>query len=151
MNSYKPTLIVDFGTASGLCENITVLYTAKDVIQRDMSTFPLTERGIIPFDSTPSILVSVIGQYRSATGDSFVTIEDPWLKESRGSLVDMELFAIAKVCHKFQIPWRAAKYVTDTADHNAASDWSTNTANAAKVFLQNVNEFLFAGIDNELG
>jgi hypothetical protein len=57
----------------------------------------------------------------------------------------MKLFGIAKICHKFQIPWQAAKYVTHAIDHNAASDWSTNTAN---VFLQNVDEFLFVDIDN---
>ena len=110
-----------------------------------MFTLPLSEKGITPFDPTPSILESAMGQYRCATGDSFVTTEDTQLEKTLVDLADIELFAIAKICHKFQNPWWAAKYVTHTVDHNAASDWSTDTAN---VFLQNVDEFLFADIDN---
>jgi hypothetical protein len=60
----------------------------------------------------------------------------------------MELFPIVKICHKFQIRWRTTKYVTDTVDHNAASDWSTSKANIVGVFLQNIDEYLFANIHN---
>ena len=34
------------------------------------------------------------------TGDSFVTALDAWLTENAIDIVDMELFAIAHVCHR---------------------------------------------------
>ena len=51
------------------------------------------------------------------TGDNFVTSDDPWLSENGVDIADMELFAIAHVCQRHTIPWRAFKFVSDHADH----------------------------------
>jgi adenosylhomocysteine nucleosidase len=53
-------------------------------------------------------------------------------------VVDMELYAIAKVCERFCIPWRAFKYVSDRADENAATDWQRNVREGAQAFLQSL-------------
>lgn len=41
-------------------------------------------------------------------------------------LVDMESFAIATVCRKFDIPFECYKYITDYVGLNSTHDWSTN-------------------------
>lgn len=41
-------------------------------------------------------------------------------------LVDLELFAIAKVCEHFKVPWCSLKFTSDRADGNAADNWQQN-------------------------
>jgi adenosylhomocysteine nucleosidase len=60
------------------------------------------------------------------SGDAFVTSVDPWLVAQGVSVVDMELFAIAAVCHREGVPWRAFKYVTDYANEDSGGDWQAN-------------------------
>ncbi|HBF55737.1 MAG TPA: 5'-methylthioadenosine nucleosidase, partial [Afipia sp.] len=67
-------------------------------------------------------------------GDSFVTSVDPWLVENNIDIVDMELFAIAHVCQRHNVPWRAFKFITDAADENAADHWNENVAGGEDLF-----------------
>ena len=41
-------------------------------------------------------------------------------------IVDMEAYAIAKVCKKYDVNFKCFKYISDKADENAASDWKEN-------------------------
>ncbi len=68
------------------------------------------------------------------TGDSFVTAIDPWLVENNVGVVDMELFAIAAVCHHHNVPWRSFKYITDDANDDAADHWNSNVADGQDLF-----------------
>ena len=77
------------------------------MIEHDMSAEPFALSGSNPFDSTSAILSSDMGTVRCATGDSFVTQVDPWLTENSVDLVDMELFARAKVCQFYGATWRS--------------------------------------------
>src|SRR3954454_842757 len=47
----------------------------------------------------------------------------------------MELFAIAYVCKRFGVPWRAFKYITDSADDFAHEQWLANAADGADLVL----------------
>jgi adenosylhomocysteine nucleosidase len=137
----KPYSIVNFGTAGAVGNLDYGLYKIRDVVQRDIVTLPLAVRGVTPFDISPNIYTSSGGDLNCATGDSFVTSYDSWFDENNIQLVDMELFAIAKVCHKFGLPWLSAKYVTDSANEQAAIDWNKNLENAAKAFISRSSEF----------
>jgi adenosylhomocysteine nucleosidase len=83
------------------------------VVQRDMMAMPLAPRGSTPFSSALDRLSSGHGAAVCGTGDSLVTADDPWLADNGIDIVDMELFAIAHVCQRHNIPWRAFKYLTD--------------------------------------
>jgi len=137
---HRPKVIINFGSAGAVRANIEGLCLIKDVMQRDMITSPLAKRGETPFDSTPPVLTSDIGKFRCATGDSFVTSPDLWFTESDIDLVDMELFAIAKIGFEFGIPWRSAKYVTDKADENAGSSWEESLISASSRFYEHLDE-----------
>lgn len=139
---HRPELILNFGSAGSLGENINGLCIINKVMQRDMVTEPLEVRGTTPFDATPAILTSDIGEFRCATGDSFVTSGDLWFKTNSIDLVDMELFAIAKVGHELGIPWRSAKFVTDQADNSAGQSWQENLKDASKAFYANIEELI---------
>ncbi len=62
-----------------------------------MMAEPLAPRGTVPLSTQESLLKSDFGTARCATGDSSVTARDPWLLENSVDLVDMKLFAIAKM------------------------------------------------------
>jgi adenosylhomocysteine nucleosidase len=48
----------------------------------------------------------------------------------------MEAYALAKVCLLEGASFICVKYITDGADHSAASDWRTNVSRAAGEFLR---------------
>ena len=49
-------------------------------------------------------------------------------------VVDMEAYAIAKVCKLEGIEFKCFKYISDNADENATSDWIENCKKGAKSF-----------------
>ncbi len=85
-----------------------------------------------PFDSTSSVLSSDRGTVRCATVDSFVTQEDPWLTENSVDLVDMELFALAKVCDFYGVTWQSLKYVSNHVDNDSAQSWAHSLGRASE-------------------
>jgi adenosylhomocysteine nucleosidase len=120
----KPTMILNIGTAGSLKPKLVGgTHIVGSVIERDMLAMPLAPRGTVPFGEEPVSYFSDCGEILCATGDSFVTEDDPWMTQMAIDLVDMELFAIAKVCSKFGVPWRSLKYVSDSADKKAAENW----------------------------
>ncbi len=74
---------------------------------------------------------SDIGELTCATGDSFVREVDPWLVQEGVAVVDMELFAIAKVCASFGINWRSCKLVSDYLNEDSSTDWKHSLAGSS--------------------
>jgi adenosylhomocysteine nucleosidase len=109
----RPTLVINYGAAGKINDELGGLVEVADVVQRDMMAMPLAPRGRTPFSPSLDRLSSGHGGVVCGTGDSLVTSEDPWLAENGIDIVDMELFAIAHVCQRHSIPWRAFKYLTD--------------------------------------
>lgn len=121
----RPRLILNVGTAGCLNkESLGKVFGIKDVIERDMMAEPLAPRGTVPFSGQSPILVSSFGTARCATGDSFVTTKDSWLDSNSVDLVDMELFAIAKVANHYNIEWKSIKFASDLANEGAALQWT---------------------------
>lgn len=140
LTRHRPSVVVNFGTAGRLADTVSGLVEVADVIQRDMIAEPLAPRGTTPFDETPNILTSGFDGVRCATGDSFVTSIDPWLTQQNVHVVDMELFALALVCHRKGIAWRSFKYITDDTDNNAGTDWHDKVHHGRDLFLSKIDE-----------
>ena len=132
--TYRPSLVVNFGTAGRIHEGVAGLIEVGAVVQHDMMAMPLAARGATPFDETPAKLVAATAGALCATGDSFVTSVDPWLLEAAADVVDMELFAIALACHRAGVPWRAFKFITDDANDASAHEWQKNVTNGEALF-----------------
>jgi adenosylhomocysteine nucleosidase len=99
-----------------------------------MNAEPLAPRGRTPFAPDLDRLVSGQRGVICGSGDSFVTSSDPWLVSNNVDIVDMELFAIAQVCLRHGIPWRAFKFITDDANDFAHEHWTANVANGQDLF-----------------
>lgn len=139
----KPSLVINYGTVGKINPAVHGLLQVEKVLQRDMMTLPLAPRGVTPFSDAPDVLLSGQRGVVCGTGDSFVTAADPWLAENQVDVVDMELFAIARVCERFSIPWRSFKYVTDAADESSGNDWSENVHRGADLFLELLRQDIF--------
>ena len=130
----RPSLVVNYGTAGRINESLSGLLEVSDVIQRDMMAMPLAPRGRVPYSPELDRLSSGQSGVLCGTGDSFVTIADPWLIENKVDIVDMELFAIAQVCQRHSLPWRAFKFITDDANDLAHQDWVANVKDGESLF-----------------
>jgi adenosylhomocysteine nucleosidase len=113
----RPSMVINFGTAGRINEALSGLVEVAHVVQRDMMATPLVPRGRTPYSSNLDKLSSGFAGVTCGTGDNFVASGDPWLAENHVDVVDMELFAIAHVCQRHTIPWRAFKFVAGDADH----------------------------------
>jgi adenosylhomocysteine nucleosidase len=130
----RPSLVVNYGTAGRINESLSGLLEVSDVIQRDMMAMPLAPRGRVPYSPELDRLSSGQTGVVCGTGDSFVTTADPWLIENKIDIVDMELFAIAQVCQRHSLPWRAFKFITDDANDLAHQDWVANVKDGESLF-----------------
>jgi len=133
-----PPLVVNFGTAGSRGHAPGAFVACHEFFQRDMDVRGLGfAPGVTPFESTPALLrfdacFADLPAATCGTGDSFAT--GSW--EGSYSVVDMEAYALAKVCLAMDVPFACAKYITDGADHSAASDWRDNVHKAADGFLE---------------
>jgi adenosylhomocysteine nucleosidase len=139
----EPPLVVNFGSAGSRCHATGTLLSCHEFVQRDMDVGGLGfALGVTPYDEAPSPLIfdPVFAQLPAAvcgSGDSFATVD----VEVACEVIDMEAYALAKVCWHENARFACAKYVTDGADTSAAGDWQRNVHKAAEEFLQ-----LFRGL-----
>ena len=141
------TTIINYGTA-GSTTGVTGLVDCTKFYQRDMDVRPLGFKlGETPFDIDPpvidfSYMDNPIGKKLSCgTGDSFVTSD----KGIETDVVDMEAYAIAKICCLEKIPFLCFKYISDFADENAFHDFNQNVKNGGILFsnyLESVSRYL---------
>jgi adenosylhomocysteine nucleosidase len=134
LQTVQPKLVINYGTAGKLNTKLNGLVEVSEVIQRDMNAEPLAPRGTTPWSPDLDRLISGQSGVICGTGDSFVTSADPWLVQNKIDIVDMELFAIAQVCLRHGLGWRAFKFITDDANDVAHEHWTANVANGQDLF-----------------
>ena len=61
-----------------------------------------------------------------------------WYKIQSGDVIDMEAYALAKVCRSYGIPFVSFKYITDGADGDAGIDWEQNVSKGIVKFKQKI-------------
>lgn len=134
----RPTpQVINFGTVGSRRHPTGTILECNVFVQRDMDVTGLgVPLGVTPFEEIPTRLEfpSIFDQLpRGAcgSGDSFVMSE----AALECDVVDMEGYALAKVCWMERVAFTSVKYVTDGADHAAGQDWHSNLKLAADQFL----------------
>jgi adenosylhomocysteine nucleosidase len=136
INAYSPKLIINYGTAGSLQENSTGLCEVSKFFQRDMDASELGFKiGETPFDNISNISFGNNG-LSIGTGDNFVSQQPKIVTD----LVDMEAYAIAKVCLLKKINFLCFKYISDNADKNASNNWKKNISNGKIAFQKKMQE-----------
>jgi adenosylhomocysteine nucleosidase len=121
----RPELVLNFGTAGSPRFPTHALLECTRFVQRDMDVTPLgLPHGHTPFDDVPGPIdaprrLPDLPAATCGSGDHFVAAHDP----RDGDVVDMEAYALAKVCLLEQIPFLAAH-----------ADWAANLPRAAEAF-----------------
>ena len=130
ISKYEPKLIINFGTAGSLRKNLFGLHEVSHFFQRDMDATALGFKiGVTPFEERSVIDFGRTG-LSCSSGDNFVS-SPPELKTD---LVDMEAYAIAKVCVLKNVQFMCFKYVSDNADGSASKNWKANASLGATAF-----------------
>ena len=131
---YRPKIVINYGTAGAINKNLQGIIECTKFYQRDMDVRGLDfEIGETPFDKIKEIKTSDKG-FSCGSGDNFVNKK----VEMNIDAVDMEAYAIAKVCKLEKIEFRCFKYISDNADKNANNDWNKNLKEGAKIFARNI-------------
>ena len=131
INNYKPNKIVNYGTAGSTSKELSGLIKCTSFVQRDMDARGLMnfKLGETPFDKISTISFKGEG-YICGTGDNFAQSSI----EINCHVVDMEAYAIAKVCKLKGIEFECYKYISDYVNENSDQDWQKNCAKGAKLF-----------------
>jgi adenosylhomocysteine nucleosidase len=129
-------LVLNLGTAGSRRFPTGALVACHEFVQRDMDVSALGFAvGHTPFEDLPAKLefaplFAHLPAGVCGSGDSFET----GAPRLACDVVDMEGYALAKVCRLEGAPFGCAKFITDGADHGAAGDWQSNLASAAAHF-----------------
>ena len=137
-----PSIVINYGTAGSRKIKKKQLVDCTKFIQRDMDVTGLGfMRGETPFEDDPPLTIKSTSEFnpinRNAlcgSGDNFVEDKTNYY----GEVVDMEAYALAKVCYKRQVPFISFKYITDGADEQAHEDWEANLAQGIEEFHKRV-------------
>ena len=131
-------VVVNIGTAGALRDGLEGLHTPGTVFNHDIKGDAIRALGYDPQDE-----LKVDGDHTVlASGDLFVT--DPVVRArlaERAHLVDMEGYAVALACLRFDVPLTLVKHVSDNADETA-HDWPTAVAASAVVLGEWVTRHL---------
>jgi adenosylhomocysteine nucleosidase len=132
----RPSCVLNFGTAGSRVFKSQSVVECVSFIQRDIDFSAVGFlKGETPFESMPAVIevprrFPQLPKAICGTGDSVVTD----MTSLPCDVVDMEAYALAKVCRLEGIPFSAIKFITDGADSEFHSDWKSNLPLAAKAF-----------------
>ncbi len=139
----RPSLVLNLGSAGSHCFATGELVEATRFVQHDMDVRGLGFAiGETPLDPLPAVL-EVEPRFGlpiavCASGDRFV--QERLVMEC--DVVDMEAYALAKVCYIMDASFACVKYITDGADHSAHNDWATNVKLAARKFEELLEKWI---------
>ena len=130
-----PDLVINYGTAGKTTESLSVgnLYEVGKFVQRDMM---VTELGFkeyeTPFDAT-YIIENGRSDLTCGTGDSFWTPKN----KKNFEIVDMEAYALAKVCQDYGVKFRCFKFISDGGNPD---EWKENVSKGSVLFANKLKQ-----------
>lgn len=126
-------LVINAGSAGSHSLTTGTVACITDFVQHDMDASAIgCKPGQTPFEDALALhngqAIAGLAHACCYTGDSFVTTAHPYF---RLEVIDMEAYALAKVCQAFHAPFLCLKYITDGADGAAAEDWQHSVVRSA--------------------
>ena len=125
----RPDLVVSLGSAGSRRLEQAGVYQAHSVEYRDMDASPLGfEKGVTPFLDLPAVLplppqVPGLAAASLSTGANIVS--GAGYAEIAADMVDMETYALKRVCMAFDLPLIALRGISDgAADLHRLDDWT---------------------------
>ncbi len=134
----SPELVLNLGSAGAHQRPTGAIVACTQFIEHDMDATALGFGwGQTPFEDTIEIDSPLPPEWQQLnlpetvchSGDCFVTEPHPFFEFD---VVDMEGYALAKVCQAFNLPFVSLKFITDGADGQASTDWPEALAQASQ-------------------
>lgn len=132
----KIDLVINVGTAGSSKFPTHSVVECSRFFQRDMDVTALGFAvGQTPYDLVPGDIITLplfdsVPSASCGSGDNF---EKSGVRHDC-DVIDMEAFALAKVCQLEGVAFTALKYITDGSDESAHTDWQLNLPRAAQAF-----------------
>jgi len=148
----RPDLVINLGSAGAQQRPTGSILACTRFVQRDMQLLALGYAwGQTPFEEYDSIEMPLplgwqaLGLTEAVcyTGDQFVTEPHPFFELD---VVDMEGYALARVCKHFDVPLLSLKFITDGADGQAGNDWQEALAEATRALRQVMGQAVQLGL-----
>jgi adenosylhomocysteine nucleosidase len=137
----RPDVVINVGSAGAHQRPTGAVVACTQFIQRDMDVTALGFAwGQTPFEAYNQLDAPLPLSWQALslpeavcyTGDQFVTGPHPHFALD---VVDMEGYALARVCQHFAVPLVSIKYITDGADGQAATEWEQALAQATTALV----------------
>ena len=141
-----PDLIVNFGTAGAVATGLPALVEVDRAVQRDMDVRGLgIALGETPFEPETA-QIDLTNKHEAAdtktiicgSGDDFAQS----VPELPCDVVDMELYAIARIGLDHGIMTRSLKFISDHVDEDSATDWRAALKVAADHLLAALPDYV---------
>ena len=133
LTEMKPDLLINYGTAGAIKNGLPRIVEVGQSVQYDMDARPLgISLGATPFETGTECFRLSDSPLICGTADQFATSTP----ELSCDLVDMELYALAKIAARERVPLKSFKFISDHADGNAQLDWEDSLPDACSAFLQ---------------
>ncbi|MFV0626032.1 MAG: nucleosidase [Alphaproteobacteria bacterium] len=145
LQNKTPKIVINMGSAGSKKYHKGSLIYCHKFIQRDMDCTGFGyEKGATPSDIFPLILehkklISDLETGICGTGDSFVTTEK---FDERIDVVDMEAYALARVCKFEDVDFISIKYITDGLDETGHDDWKKEVKGSSETMYDYLDKFL---------
>ncbi len=133
IQKFSPDIIINLGTAGSTLFNRGEVVCCNQFIQRDMDVRALGFKNFeTPFSNGEIILnygleIEKLPKGICGSGDQFEMEHN----NHEYNVIEMEAYALAKVCKEENLPFLSLKYISDGADGNAVEDWQTEVKKAA--------------------
>ncbi|MFC1659208.1 5'-nucleosidase [Pseudomonadota bacterium] len=145
LQNKKTKLVINLGSVGSKTINKREVVLCDGFIQRDMDS---TAFGYELGKTAAEMHIPLIIKHKKflkgvnygicGTGDNFET----GIPKVKCDVVDMEAYALAKVCMFEKIDFVSIKYVTDGADEGAAEDWDKEVKSAGEKLNEYLNKLL---------
>ena len=140
---HTPNIVVNLGSAGSSVFKRGKIVNCTKFVQRDMDVQPLGfQKWVTPFEEDNGAILNYglrvpnLEEGICGTGDSFWLYSD---ENKDYDIVDMEAYALASVCKKYEIPFRCFKYISDAGN---PKDWTENAAKGVDLFIQKLDEII---------
>jgi adenosylhomocysteine nucleosidase len=135
ITKYQPDRVINFGTVGGITVK-SGFHQVTKFVQRDMLCCELGSLpGQTPFEE--GVVLDLGDGLTCSTGDNFVTDNNLSIP---ADVVDMEAYAIAKVCRKHNVEFLCYKFVSDGANDDSLNDWQSMVSRGQEHYLHKLKE-----------
>jgi len=144
---YNPKRIINLGTAGGITVH-SGIHRVNKFIQHDVNLQALGKAPGEHLGDSLSIITKPGEGITCATGDFFVSERDKLRMQC--DVVEMEAYSIAKACLVKGVEFEIWKYVSDTADESAGTEWKNSVSSGEEHYMKVLEDLNVDLIEKEI-